>query len=87
MTDQEKARAALGLAFEHIKALHLTVAALMTDMAALRHVVLRGPGKLKLYRRTLASGVAKARPLLAAAMLAYQEEIAELKTAGDVWKN
>jgi hypothetical protein len=87
MTDQKKSRAALGLAFEHIKALHLTVAALMTDVAALRHVVLRGPGKSKLYRRTLASGVVKARPLVAAAMLAFQEEIAELETAGDVWKN
>jgi hypothetical protein len=87
MTDQEKSSEALGLAFEHIKVLHLTLAALMTDVAALRRVVLKGPKKSRLYRRTLASGVAKAKPLIAAAMHAYQDEIAHIRANADIWKN
>lgn len=87
MTDQEKSRDALGLAFEHIKALHLTLAALMTDVAALRRVVLKGPKNSKLYRRTLACGLAKAKPLVAAAMQAYQREIADISIPADTWKN
>ena len=51
MADQEKSREALGLAFQRVKSLHLTLAALMTDVAALRHVVLKGSKKSKLYRR------------------------------------
>lgn len=84
MTDQEKSREVLVLAFEHIKTLHLTLAALMTDVAALRHVVLKGSKKSKLYRRSVASGVATARPLVAAGMQANQEVIAEIST--DAWK-
>jgi hypothetical protein len=87
MTDQEKSREALGLAFEHIKALHLTLAALMIDVAALRHVVLKGSKKSKLYRRTLACGLVKAKPLIAVAMQAYQREIADISVPPDSWKN
>jgi hypothetical protein len=66
-------------------ALHL--AALMTDVAALRHVVLKGSKKSKLYRHTLACGVAKAKPLVAAAMQAYQREIGDLSVPAGTWKN
>jgi hypothetical protein len=87
MTDQEKSSEALGLAFEHIKVLHLTLAALMTDVAALRRVVLKGPKKTRLYRHTLALGVATAKPLIAAAMRAYQKEIAHIRATADTWNN
>ena len=40
MTDQEKLTESLGLAFENIRALHATLAAVMTDVTALRHVVM-----------------------------------------------
>ena len=36
MTDQRELSEALGLAYEHIRALHATLAAVMIDVAALR---------------------------------------------------
>jgi hypothetical protein len=87
MTNQENLTESLGLAFEHIRALHATIAAVMTDVAALRHVVTRDHKvSRRRYRRELATAVAKVKPLVTAAMNAYEEEIARIKS-NSRWKN
>jgi hypothetical protein len=86
MTEHEESGEALRLAFEYIKALHATLAALMTDVAALRHVVLQGPRTSRQYRQALAIKVAKAKPLVSAAMQAYEDEIVRIKSIND-WRN
>jgi hypothetical protein len=86
MTEQEKLKESLALAFEHIRALHATLTAVMTDVAALRHVVMKSSKASRLYRRELASAVAMAQPLVAAAMHNYDEEIVQIKSNG-FWAN
>ncbi len=86
MTNREELSETLGLAFEHIKALHATLSAVMVDIAALRNSVLKGPKTSRRYRQSLASEVAKAKPLVAIAMQAYEEEILRIK-CGKHWKN
>jgi hypothetical protein len=86
MTNQDELSEALGLAFAHIRALHATLAAVMTDVAALRQIVLRGSKTSRRYRQALASEVLKAKPLVAIAMQAYDKEIVRLETNCH-WKN
>jgi hypothetical protein len=86
MTDREELLETLGFAFEHIKALHATLSAVMVDIAALRNSVLIAPKTSRRYRQSLASEVAKAKPYVAIAMQAYEEEILRIK-CGKNWKN
>jgi hypothetical protein len=81
MSDQEKSKD-LELAFEHIAALHITLAALMTDFAALRRVVLKDCKTSNRYRRVLACEVAKAKPLVGQAIQAYRDQIASISATG-----
>jgi hypothetical protein len=86
MTNQEELSETLGLAFEHIKTLHATLAAVMVDIAALRSLFLKGPKAARRYRQALASEVAKVKPLVAIAMQAYEEKILYIKSDKH-WKN
>ena len=86
MTNLEELSETLGLAFEHIRALHATLSAVMVDIAALRTLVLKGPKTSRQYRQALASEVAKAKPFVAVAMQAYEEEILRIK-CGRHWNN
>jgi hypothetical protein len=86
MTDQEKLTESPGHAFEHIRALHATLAAVMTDVTALRHVVMKRSKASSRYRQELASAITKTRPLVVAAMKAYEEEIVRIK-CNSFWKN
>jgi hypothetical protein len=76
----------LGLAFEHIRALHATIAAVMTDVAALRRVVTKGSKASRGSRRELKIAMAAAKPLVATALRAYDEEIVRIECNG-YWKN
>lgn len=86
MTDQVKLTESLGLAFEHIRALHVTIAAVMTDVAALRRVVTKSSKASGRYRRELAIAMATAKPLVATALRVYEEEIVRIE-CDDFWKN
>jgi hypothetical protein len=86
MKDEVEFPESLGHAFEHIKALHMTLAAVMVDVAALRHIVLRSAKLTSHYRRALATESVKTRDMIEQAMREYDEEIARLKGQG-FWKN
>jgi hypothetical protein len=86
MSDRQELTEHLGRAFEHLKALHAALAASMTDVTALRHVVLKDPKVLRRYRRALADAVRETRPLVVDAMAGYDAEIARIRSTG-IWKN
>ena len=86
MKDQVEFPESLELAFEHIRALHMTLAAVMIDVAALRHIVLRNDKLTNCYQRALITESAKTREMIQGAMRQYDEEIARLKYSG-LWKN
>jgi hypothetical protein len=86
MKDQVELPDSLGRAFEHIRALHATLAAVMLDISALRHIVLRSPKLSSRYHHALASESVKTRAMIEDALRSYDEEIARLKCRGP-WKN
>ena len=86
MKDQVEFPESLEHAFEHIRALHLTLAAVMIDVAALRHIVLRSAKLNNCYQRALATESVKTRAIIHEAMREYDQEIARLKCIGP-WKN
>jgi hypothetical protein len=65
MVNQEEISETLAVAFEHIRALHATLSAVMIDLAVLRHFVLKSPETSRQYHRTLALEVLKVKPLVA----------------------
>jgi len=69
----------LALAFEHIRALHAILAALMIDSAALRRVVVTDSRTSRRYRQILAAEAEKTKPLLATALQAYEDEIRRIR--------
>ncbi len=86
MVNQEEISETLAVAFEHIRALHATLSAVMIDLAVLRHFVLKSPETSRQYHRTLALEVLKVKPLVATAMRAYEEEIMHIRSNCQ-WKN
>ena len=86
MPTQKLLSEALALALRHIKALHATLAASLIDVAALRQVVLNSPEKARRYRHVLTSEGVKVKPLVTAAMQAYDEEILRIKAISE-WRN
>jgi hypothetical protein len=61
---------------EAVKALHVMVASLMADMAALRRTVQADPDFAELYAVHLAETTRTARPLLTEALACYDEMLA-----------
>jgi hypothetical protein len=86
MNDHVQFPESLEHAFEHIRALHVTLAALMIDVAALRHTVLRSAKLTNFYQRAVTTESVKTRAMIHEAMREYDEEIARLKFRG-LWKN
>ncbi|HLZ51516.1 MAG TPA: hypothetical protein VKP61_12240 [Candidatus Acidoferrum sp.] len=85
MSNEEvETRKCLSLAFEHLRALHATLTAEMTDIAALRRAVLNNPRLLRRYQVALTQEVRVAKPLVVAAMQAYDEAILRVMTNGDL---
>jgi len=64
------------VAIEAIKALHVVLASVMSDLAALRRTVLDDPTFAGLYEKNLRAASRTARPLLAEAIAHYDEMIA-----------
>jgi hypothetical protein len=63
-------------AIEAVKALHVVLASVMTDVAALRRTVLDDPGFAELYEKNLREASKTTRPLVAEAIAQYDEMIA-----------
>jgi hypothetical protein len=86
MANQKEISEDIALAFEHIRATHATLSAVMVEVAVLRQFILKSPKMLRQYRRALAVEIAKVRSLAVTAMRAYEKEILRIKSGGE-WKN
>jgi len=62
-------------AIEAVKALHVVLASVMTDLAALRRTVLEDPESAQRYSRHLREASQTIRPLVAEAIEHYDEMI------------
>ena len=63
-------------AIEAVKALHVVLASVMTDLAALRRTVLDDPSFAILYEKNLREASKTTRPLVAEAIAHYDDMIA-----------
>ena len=70
----------------HVKSLHATLTAVMTDVAALRRTLLDEPGNVVDYKNNLRTAIETARPLVDEAMQSYDEMIRQLESLEE-WRN
>ena len=70
---------------ENLKAVHSTLSAVMSDLAALRATILQSPQMIVAYEENLKAEVAKVTPLIEGAMLGYDAIIQQLKSSS--WSN
>jgi hypothetical protein len=71
-------------AMESVKALHLMITALTTDVAALRRTMLEEPGFAISYEEHLKVAVSSAKPLLQEAMKVYDKIIDGAESVGHI---
>jgi hypothetical protein len=70
----------------HVKSLHATLTAVMTDVAALRRTLLDECGNVVDYRNNLRIAIETARPLVDEAMQSYDEMIRQIEGLEE-WRN
>ena len=70
----------------HVKSLHATLTALMTDVAAIRRTLLDEPGSDVEYKRNLRMAIQTAKPLVDEAMQSYDEMIRQIQGLEE-WRN
>lgn len=70
----------------HVKSLHATLTALMTDVAAIRRTLLDEPGSVVEYKRNLRMAIQTAKPLVDEAMQSYDEMIRQIQGLEE-WRN
>lgn len=70
----------------HVKSLHATLTAVMTDVAALRRTLLGEPGNDVDYKTNLRAAIETAKPLVDEAMKSYDEMIREIQSLEE-WRN
>jgi broad specificity phosphatase PhoE len=70
----------------HVKSLHATLTAVMTDVAALRRTLLEEPGNVVDYKSNLRAAIETAKPLVDEAMLSYDEMIRQIQSLEE-WRN
>jgi hypothetical protein len=63
------------VSLQQLKAFHLTISAVMIDLAALRETVLTTPEMKSRYKKNLARAAKKSRPLVQEAMRSYDDLI------------
>jgi hypothetical protein len=61
-----------------VKSLHVSVGAVMADVAAIRNTVFEDPEEISLYRANLRSAVETARPVVDEAMRSYDDLMQEI---------
>lgn len=70
----------------HVKSLHATLTAVMTDVAALRRTLLGEAGNDADYKNNLRAAIETAKPLVDEAMKSYDEMIREIQSLEE-WRN
>lgn len=70
----------------HVKSLHATLTAVMTDVAALRRTLLGEAGNDVDYKNNLRAAIETAKPLVDEAMKSYDEMIREIQSLEE-WRN
>ena len=70
----------------HVKSLHATLTAVMTDVAALRRTLLDERGNVVDYKNNLRTAIETARPLVDEAMQSYDEMIRQIESLEE-WRN
>lgn len=71
---------------KQVRALHATLSALMTDVAAIRRSFLQSRGDMAHYKENLRSAVETAKPLVDEAMQSYDEMIRQIQES-EGWAN
>ncbi|HEX4543374.1 MAG TPA: hypothetical protein VH114_09405 [Candidatus Acidoferrum sp.] len=70
----------------HVKSLHATLTAVMTDVAALRRTLLDESANVVGYKSNLRAAIETARPLVDEAMQSYDEMIRQIQSLEE-WRN
>jgi len=81
--DSQNLREFLLLTIKQVKALHATLCAVMTDVAAMRRTLLETPEDVVDYKSNLVSAVETAKPLVDTAMQAYDSMIEQLEIGAE----
>jgi uncharacterized protein involved in exopolysaccharide biosynthesis len=84
--DNQSLQATLAVTLGHIKSLHATLTALMTEVAAVRRTVLEAPEAMAEYRKNLQSALETAKPLVDEAMSCYDDMIDQVAGYSE-WEN
>ena len=71
---------------KQVRALHATLSALMTDVAAIRRTVLQNRGDMVHYKDNLRSAIETAKPIVDEAMQSYDEMIQQIQES-EGWRN
>jgi hypothetical protein len=69
-----------------VKALHVTLSAVMADVAAIRKTMFEGAGKIDTYRNHLKQTISTTKPLVDEAMLSYDFLMQEISDSQQ-WTN
>lgn len=71
---------------KQVRALHATLSALMTDVAAIRRTFLHGRADMIRYRDNLQAAIETAKPLVDEAMQSYDDTIRQIQES-EGWRN
>lgn len=71
---------------KQVRALHATLSALMTDVAAIRRTFLQRRGDMDRYKENLRSAIETAKPIVDEAMQSYDEMIRQIQES-EGWRN
>jgi len=71
---------------KQVRALHATLSALMTDVAAIRRTFLHDRGEMVHYKKNLRSAIETAKPIVDEAMQSYDEMIRQIQES-EGWRN
>jgi hypothetical protein len=70
----------------HVRTLHATLSAVMTDVAAIRRTLLEQPEDVLQYKSNLLAAIETARPLVDEALQSYDEMIRQIQSLKE-WRN
>lgn len=71
---------------KHVRTLHATLSAVMTDVAAIRRTLLEEPEDVLQYKSNLLAAIETARPLVNEALQSYDEMIRQIQGLKE-WRN
>lgn len=71
---------------KHVRTLHATLSALMTDVAAIRRTLLEQPANVAQYKSNLLEAIETAKPLVDEALESYDDMIRQIQSYEE-WRN